>query len=69
VASPIENLIGLEHALGRGWAWFGTYSDELLAEIKTLPFNSLPKHKQKRAAKWSRVDVADEESLAKQTHV
>ena len=66
VVSPIENLIGLEHALGGGWAWF-TYGDELLVEIKTqtLPFKSIPKQKQKRAAKRSRVDVDDGESLAK----
>ena len=69
VASPIKNLIGLERAIGGGWAWFGTYGDELLAEIKTLLFNSMPKQKQKRVAKRSTVDVADEERAAKRTHV
>lgn len=69
VASPIENLIGLERAIGGGWAWFGTYGDKLLAEIKTLPFNSMPKQKQKRVAKRSTVDVADGERAAKRTHV
>ncbi|EDR07545.1 uncharacterized protein LACBIDRAFT_298548 [Laccaria bicolor S238N-H82] len=64
MASPIENLIGLESVIG-GWAWFGTYGDELLAEIKTLPFKSIPNQKQKRVAKWSMVDEADGESLAK----
>ena len=33
VVSPIENFIRLKHALGSGWARFGTYGDELLAEI------------------------------------
>ncbi|EDR00253.1 uncharacterized protein LACBIDRAFT_334227 [Laccaria bicolor S238N-H82] len=58
MASPIENSIGLERVIG-GWAWFGTYGDELLAEIKTLPFKSIPKQKQKRVAKRSMVDVAE----------
>ena len=70
VASPIENLISLERALGGGWAWFGTYGDELLEKIKTLPFKSMgPKPKQKRAAKRVAVDVANEESVAKRTRV
>jgi hypothetical protein len=66
MVSPIQNLIGLECLLGGGWVWFGTYGDKLLAEIKTLPFNSMHKQKQKRVTKWSKVDVADEESLTKQ---
>ncbi|KAF8172287.1 P-loop containing nucleoside triphosphate hydrolase protein [Pholiota molesta] len=70
VASPIENLISLERALGGGWAWFGTYGDELLTEIKSLPFKSMgPKPKQKRGAKRTVVDVADEESVSKRTRV
>lgn len=68
VASPIENLIGLERVIG-GWAWFGTYGDELLAEIKTLPFKSIPKQKQKRVAKRSMVDEADGESQIGRAHV
>ena len=61
---------GFECALGGGWAWFGTYGDELLQEIKTIPFKSMgPKPKQKRAAKRTVVDVATEESAAKRTPV
>jgi hypothetical protein len=68
VVSPIENLISLERALGGGWAWFGTYGDELLDYIKTLPFKSMgPKPKQKRAVKRKAVDVTNEESVAKRT--
>ena len=70
VVSPIENLISLERALGGGWAWFGTYGDELLEKIKTLPFKSMgPKPKQKRATKRMAADVANEESVAKRTRV
>ena len=66
VASPIENLISLECALGRGWAWFGTYGDEFLAEIKALPFKSMgPKQKQKRVEKQSAMNVADKEGIVK----
>ena len=65
IVSHIENLIELECALGGGWAWFGTYGDELLNEIKSLPLKSMgPKPKQKRVAKQrlAMVDVADGES-------
>ena len=65
MVSPIENLIGLECALDGGWAWFGTYGDELLNEIKSLPLKSMGlKLKQKRVAKQrlAMVDVADGES-------
>ncbi|KAF9477172.1 P-loop containing nucleoside triphosphate hydrolase protein, partial [Pholiota conissans] len=71
VANAIDNLISLERALGGGWAWFGTYGDELLTEIKRLPFRSMgPKSKQKRGAKRAVVGAADEEeSAAKRTRV
>lgn len=71
VVSPIENLISLERALlGGGWAWFGTYGDELLTEIKSLPFKSMgPKPKRKRAAKRVVEEVGEEESVAKRTRV
>ena len=69
VASPIENLISLERALGGGWAWFGTYGDELLVQIKTVPFKSMgPKPKQKRGAK-RKADITSEldDGVAKRT--
>ena len=69
VVSLIENLISLERALGGGWAWFGTYGDELLDQIKTLPFKSMgPKPKQKRAMKRT-ADVTNEDSVAKRTRI
>ena len=55
---------------GRGWAWFETYGDGLLAEIKALPFKSMgPKQKQKRVEKQSAMDVADEEGIVKRKQV
>ena len=66
LSSVARNLISLERALGGGWAWFGTYGDELLETIKSLPFKSMgPKPKQKRAAKRMAVNVTNEESVSK----